>query len=168
MQTLWSPWRSKYIGTFKDSAAKCKEKCFLCAAAQAQKPDEQSYVVARREHCFAVLNLYPYNNGHVLVAPNRHIGDFTMLCGEELTDIMLLVQETVVALKEIYSPHGFNVGANLGEGSGAGVPEHIHFHIIPRWNGDTSFISTMGDTKVVSIAIEDTWRELTKLLKRND
>ncbi len=164
MQTLWSPWRSKYIGTFSENPDTKDNTCFLCQAHLGTKPDSESYVVARREYCFAVLNLYPYNNGHVLVAPNRHVGDFSELKPNELSEIILLQQEVVSAIRKIYSPHGFNLGANLGLGSGAGVPEHIHFHVIPRWIGDTSFISTLSDTKVVSVAIEDTWRQLSDLL----
>lgn len=167
MQTLWSPWRSKYIGTFKDEKAKSSEDCFLCAAAQALVPDCDSHTVTRRKHCFAVLNLYPYNNGHTLIAPYRHTGDITQLSAEESTEIMDLIKEVTAALKSIYHPHGFNVGANLGEGSGAGLPGHIHFHVIPRWNGDTSFISTLSDTKVVSVAIEDTWKDLSRILNEN-
>ncbi len=166
METLWSPWRSKYIGTFKDPRAKAEEECFLCVAAEEKLPDSETYVVARREGCFAVLNLYPYNNGHILVAPNRHVGDLLQLTPAELTAIMALIQEVVFALKVVYKPHGFNIGANIGDSSGAGLPEHIHFHIVPRWNGDTSFISVLSDTKVVSIAIEDTWKELSNLLSK--
>lgn len=166
MQTLWSPWRSKYIGTFKDELEKSKENCFLCDAANQVRPDSESYVVARRKDCFAVLNLYPYNNGHILVAPYRHIGDFALLSVDELNSIIKLLQESVEALKTVYNPHGFNIGANIGNGSGAGVPDHIHFHIVPRWNGDTSFISTLSDTKIVSVAIEDTWRDVSELLNK--
>jgi len=166
METLWSPWRSKYIGTFKDLIAKSKEDCFLCNAANCIWPDEETYVVARRSLCFAVLNLYPYNNGHLLVSPNRHISDLLHLTSEETTDIMSLIQEVVFALKVVYKPHGFNIGANIGDSSGAGLPDHIHFHIVPRWNGDTSFISVIADTKVVSVAIEDTWKELSYLLNK--
>ncbi len=164
METLWSPWRSKYIGTFKDEEAKSKEKCFLCTAAESPLRDKELYVVARRKHCFAVLNLYPYNNGHVLVAPYRHTGDFEKLSEEESNEIMHLSKEVTSALKYIYSPHGFNFGANIGNSSGAGLPEHIHFHIVPRWNGDTSFISIVSDTKIVSVAIEETWEQLSTLL----
>lgn len=164
METLWSPWRSKYIGTFKDEVEKSREECFLCVAASGVKPDHETFVVARRPNCFAVLNLYPYNNGHTLIAPYRHIGDFTQLSTAELSDIFILMQDCVTALKQIYSPHGFNLGANIGKSSGAGVPEHIHFHVVPRWSGDTSFITTISDTKVVSIAIEETWNDLHKLL----
>ncbi len=164
METLWSPWRSKYIGTFKDEQEKSREECFLCVAASGKKPDNETYVVARRKHCFAVLNLYPYNNGHTLIAPYRHIGDLTELKQEELSEMCVLMQECVAALKEIYAPHGFNLGANLGRTSGAGLPDHLHFHVVPRWSGDTSFISTISDTKVVSIGIEETYNDLSKIL----
>jgi len=166
METLWSPWRSKYIGTFKNEVEKSKEECFLCVAASREKPDRETYVVARRANCFAVLNLYPYNNGHTLIAPYRHIGDLCELTTNEMSDIFNLIQECVAALKQMYSPHGFNIGANIGKSSGAGVPDHIHFHVVPRWSGDTSFITTISDTKVVSIAIEETWQELHKMLNK--
>jgi ATP adenylyltransferase len=166
METLWSPWRSKYIGTFKDGQHQSESSCFLCDAANQVRADSESYVVARRKNCFGVLNLYPYNNGHILIAPYRHIGDFLQLTIDETSDIMSLLQESVAALRQIYGPHGFNIGANIGHGSGAGVPDHIHFHIVPRWNGDTSFISTLSDTKIVSVAIEDTWRQLSEILHK--
>ncbi|HOQ50023.1 MAG TPA: HIT domain-containing protein, partial [Candidatus Kapabacteria bacterium] len=105
-------------------------------------------------------------NGHTLIAPYRHIGDFTELTQEELSDMFALMQECVAALKKIYEPHGFNLGANLGRTSGAGLPDHLHFHIVPRWSGDTSFISTISDTKVVSIGIEETYNDLSKILNQ--
>lgn len=161
---MWSPWRSKYIGTFNDANAKSKEECFMCRAARKADPDEEALVVARKEHCFAVLNRYPYNNGHVLVAPYRHIGAFDELKPEEYTEIMALSQDIIKALKKIYNPHGFNFGANIGEHSGAGLPGHIHFHVVPRWGGDASFMATLADVKVVSIGIEETWKDLNREL----
>lgn len=164
METLWSPWRSKYIGTFKDEASKPEEECFLCNAAKSAEKDQELLVTARRKHCFAVLNKYPYNNGHVLIAPYLHISEIEEISEEILSDIMFLTKETTAALKKIYAPHGFNIGANLGRISGAGLPGHFHMHIVPRWSGDTGFISVISDIKVVSVAIEDTWHELSKIL----
>jgi len=127
--------------------------------------DEERYVVERRKHCFAILNKYPYNNGHILITPNRHIGEFELLNDEEHIEISFLVRDSIELLKKLYMPHGFNIGVNLGRVAGAGLPEHIHYHVIPRWNGDTSFISTASDLKVVSIGIEETYSGLAELFR---
>ncbi len=165
MDVLWSPWRSKYIGTFKESASKQAEECFFCAAVQDDKNDKERLVVHRGKNTIALLNKYPYNNGHVLIAPKRHIGDICLLTDAELIEIQMTVKNTVSLLDVLYAPHGFNVGVNIGRAAGAGVPGHIHWHVIPRWNGDTSFMATALDTNVVSVALDDTWRELKVLFE---
>lgn len=164
METLWSPWRSKYIKSFNDEAKENGEKCFICLALKNPDRDKELLVVGRRKNCIAILNKFPYNNGHVLVAPNRHVSDLEELSAEEMTSMMLLVQETIAGLKQIYKPHGFNVGINLGRCAGAGLPGHLHIHVIPRWDGDTSFVSLISDIKVVSIGIEDTFEQLSQIL----
>ncbi len=164
MEILWSPWRSKYIGSFKDESFG-HNGCFFCNAIEKKDDDKNLLVVARFDFVIAMLNKFPYNNGHTLIAPKRHIGTMEELNENEMFDIMNGIKLVTKALDIIYKPHGFNVGANLGRAAGAGVPEHLHFHVIPRWNGDTSFTSTISDTKVVSVSLEDTQRELCATLK---
>ena len=165
MNTLWSPWRSKYIDTFKDEDEKKKDLCFFCEAINAPERDEELLVIARRELCFAMLNRFPYNNGHFLIAPLRHIGEFDELTQEEMLAIMLLIKDSIKVLNHCVKPHGFNIGANLGREAGAGVPGHLHFHIVPRWNGDTSFMPLISETKVVSQALEDNQKTFSNAFK---
>jgi len=155
METLWSPWRSRYIDTFKDESKKHGDECFFCEAIKSPARDQELLVITRRELCFAMLNKFPYNNGHMLIAPYRHIGEFEQLTTEEMTAIMILLNDAMKVLKHCVKPHGFNVGANLGREAGAGVPGHLHFHIVPRWNGDTSFMPLLAEVKIVSQALED-------------
>lgn len=107
------------------------------------------------------MNRYPYNSGHILVVPNTHIGTMAALSEEQYTELMQTVREASVVLTKVFSPDGINVGANLGQSAGAGVPDHLHFHLVPRWNGDTNFMSTLADVKVISSSMEDTWEKLT-------
>ncbi len=154
MEILWSPWRSKYIESFKDEDKK-KPACFFCEAIESPDRDAELLVVTRRDLCFVMLNRFPYNNGHFLIAPYRHIGSFDELTKEEMTAIMELINDSIKVLDHCVAPHGYNIGANLGREAGAGVPGHLHFHIVPRWNGDTSFMPLISETKVVSQALED-------------
>jgi ATP adenylyltransferase len=130
----------------------------LCDAVNSENFSSENLLVFRTELSIVLLNRYPYNSGHLLIAPTCHTGDFINLPEENLIDIMLNVQKAVKVLNEIYKCHGFNVGANLGRAAGAGVPDHVHFHVIPRWNGDTNFIPVIADTKVISESLEDSHR----------
>lgn len=161
MDILWSPWRSEYIEGFKDETAK-KEECFFCAAIENPHQDSERLVVHRAEHCIVMMNKYPYNSGHLLVAPLRHIAEFQELNPIELSDIMLMLQRCEMILSSLYKPQGFNIGANLGRAAGAGVPSHLHFHILPRWYGDTNFMATIGDIKVVSESIAKAHQQITE------
>lgn len=153
MNQLWSPWRSQYIDSFSDT--KKKSHCFLCDAANNPAEDDENLVVARREHCFVIMNRYPYNAGHILVAPMKHTGTMAGLDSDILSCVMDTISEASQVLEEVFSPDGINIGANIGKAAGAGVPDHIHFHLLPRWNGDTNFMATLADVKVVSSALED-------------
>jgi ATP adenylyltransferase len=166
MDTLWSPWRSKYIDGFKHKKNDEKEKCFICGAVNDSEHDEERLVAGRYDHVIVMMNRYPYTNGHILVAPKRHIGDFLKLTHEELAEINIVNQKCVAALTAMYKPQGFNIGANLGECAGAGLPGHIHYHVLPRWNGDTSFVSTLSDIKVVSYSMEETYQQFCKELNK--
>jgi len=133
--------------------------CFLCEAVEADD-DEKALVVCRRDGCFCVMNKYPYNNGHLLIAPYAHKADLGDLTEDEMLGLMRLTRDAQSALRKQMAPHGFNLGVNLGEAAGAGLPGHFHIHIVPRWSGDTSFISVLSGTRVTPQSLEDLWRSL--------
>lgn len=176
MERIWSPWRSQYIDTLKNTT-KNKSDCFICDAINASKDitDKTTFeqitkeflIVAKREHCIVIMNKYPYNSGHTLVAPLKHISEIEKLSAEEITSIMTTIQEVIAAMKKTFVPHGFNVGVNIGQSAGAGLPEHIHFHIVPRWNGDSNFTSTVADIRIISHELESTRLQLVELLNDN-
>lgn len=153
MDRLWAPWRTKYIQKIHRI-----KKCIFCK--RNSKKDKNEFVIKRNTHCFAILNLYPYNNGHVLIAPYRHLSDLELLHKEEISDIMDLVKETISVLKKILKPSGFNVGINLGRCAGAGFTEHMHIHIVPRWNGDANFMPVISSTKVISESLEELFNKV--------
>ena len=157
MDRLWSPWRSVYV----EGATEAPEsECFLCTCARVTVPSVDSLVVARFEHCYVVLNRFPYNAGHLLIAPNDHVGELQALAPATTHDMMAATQQSINVLNRVISPHGFNFGANLGRAAGAGVPDHIHWHLVPRWDGDTNFMPSVGETKVMSHALESLWSEI--------
>jgi ATP adenylyltransferase len=135
------------------------EGCLFCELL-ARGDDEAAFILARDGRAFAVLNAYPYNPGHLMVAPTRHVGEIDQLDADELLDTGRLVQKAVAALREEMIPHGFNLGANLGRVAGAGIPGHLHWHVVPRWNGDTNFMPVVGQTRVLPESLEDTYRKL--------
>ena len=142
MDRLWSPWRLEYVAGNKPETG-----CVLCEAQHL--PEQQSLVVFKVRSCYVLLNHYPYNNGHVMVVPYRHVAAFALLTPEELQELALLTQRAEIALYEAYRPQGLNVGVNLGRPAGAGVLEHLHVHLVPRWTGDTNFMTITGDTRVL-------------------
>jgi ATP adenylyltransferase len=135
------------------------EGCFLCDKLAAED-DESSYILARRDEAFAILNAFPYNPGHLMVAPTRHIGELEALTPKELARSGELLRQSIRALKDSSSPDGFNVGMNLGRVAGAGVPDHLHWHVVPRWNGDTNFMPVLAETKVLPEALAHTYARL--------
>lgn len=163
MERLWSPWRSKYIDSMKDE--KKDNSCVFCSASGEELTDDQSLVVFKRNNVFIVLNLYPYNNGHLMVVPNRHISDLSELTSEEFAEITSQITLATEALKKLYVPHGFNIGANIGKAAGAGIDTHIHFHVVPRWNGDTNFMPTIGEVKVISHELIETKKNLINTIQ---
>lgn len=154
MDRLWSPWRSEYIGTADESN---EQGCFLCACAALPEITFQTLVVARFEHCFVVMNRFPYNAGHLLIAPAIHHADLATLDPTIAASLMSVLQLSARVTQRVLAPHGLNVGANLGRAAGAGVPDHLHFHTVPRWNGDTNFMPALADVKVVSEELSSTW-----------
>ncbi|MBI2756385.1 MAG: HIT domain-containing protein [Chloroflexi bacterium] len=160
MERLWTPWRRAFI----ESAARPEAKppsCFLCAnPAAGIERDRVHFILYRGERTYALLNLYPYNSGHLLVAPYQHTGNFAHLDPATSAEMAALAQRCVAALTEVYRPHAFNLGMNLGEAAGAGVPDHLHTHVVPRWNGDTNFMPVLGSTKVLPESLEQTFDRL--------
>jgi ATP adenylyltransferase len=146
MDQLWAPWRLSYVTQPKPPAG--EDPCFLCQGLIGQD-DRANLIVLRRPQAVVVLNRFPYNNGHLLVAPNAHKGELEQLEPGELLETMQTVQHLVQLLKEIFHPDGFNVGLNLGRAAGAGLPGHLHWHIVPRWHGDTNFMPVLSDTRVI-------------------
>jgi ATP adenylyltransferase len=158
MKNLWSPWRSNYIESFKEEQS--GGECIFCAAVEKDILDMNNLVVHKSETTFVIMNLYPYNNGHLIIVPKRHIGSIEQITTQESHELMdeIILAEKV--LQKIYTPHGFNIGANLGRAGGAGIEEHIHFHIVPRWNGDTNFMPAIGEVKVISQDLAETKKRL--------
>ena len=138
------------------------EGCLFCELL-ARDDDESAFILTRDGVAFALLNAYPYNPGHIMVAPTRHTGDFESLAGEELADADRLMQEALRVLREAEAPHGFNIGMNLSRSAGAGIPDHLHWHVVPRWNGDTNFISIVGETRVLPELLAETYARLQPL-----
>jgi ATP adenylyltransferase len=160
MKRMWSPWRSQYIQTFNRPAGKKGKKRSLFAEALDAGDDDEHLIVWRGTWCFVIMNRYPYNSGHLLVVPNRQVASIHDLTEKELTDIMEAVRRSMRALDRVMHPQGYNVGANFGRVSGAGVDDHIHFHIVPRWNGDTNFMPVLSDTKLISEELQATLKKL--------
>jgi ATP adenylyltransferase len=144
------------------------DTCFLCdAAAAPPERDEELLVLARGAHAFVILNLFPYNTGHLMVAPNRHVGDLGDLTDDEVDELWMWTHRSVAAHREASGPDGFNIGINLGEAAGAGVPGHLHQHVVPRWAGDTNFMPVIGDAKVLPEMLSETYQRLRPLLARS-
>ncbi len=159
MERLYAPWRTKYIENVDN-----QDGCFLCRAFK-EKDDEKNLVLYRGRNAFIIMNLYPYNAGHVMVCPNDHIGDFTKVNKEILHEISELTQFAVKAIKKALKPDGFNLGYNLGRAAGAGLEDHIHNHIVPRWIGDTNFMPVIGEVKVISQDLKDIYIRIKKAMK---
>lgn len=158
LEKLWSPWRSNYIDSFKNASD--DDECVFCSAQKEDIENDNSLVLYKAKYCFIMMNLYPYNNGHLMIIPYHHIAEYTDLRDEELGEIMELNKQSIHALKDVMSPHGFNFGANIGQAAGAGIHTHLHFHLVPRWNGDTNFMPVLGDVKIISQDLLDTKNKL--------
>jgi ATP adenylyltransferase len=159
MDRLWSPWRLSYV-----TGSKGDEGCVFCHAPRAA--EAESLVLHAGTTCFVVLNLYPYNNGHLMVVPYRHVGTLAALNADELQELAVLTQRSEVALTEAYRPHGLNIGINLGKPAGAGVLDHVHVHVVPRWNGDTNFMTVVGEVRVLPEELGDTRTRLIPIFEK--
>ena len=153
MDKLWAPWRSKYIYLRK------QQRCIFCGV-KAEKDCRKRHIIERSKHSFAMLNLYPYNNGHVMAAPYRHVKSLEMLSDAELLDLMKLVNSIKGRIDRKMKPHGYNIGVNIGRIAGAGFAGHVHLHIVPRWKGDTNFIPVVADVKIVSESLDAMYKTL--------
>jgi ATP adenylyltransferase len=159
MDYLWSPWRYTYV-----SSASGQDSCLFCRVAS-ESDDAGNYVVLRAQRSFILLNRYPYTTGHLMIAPYAHVATLEEAEAATLEEIMRLAQRAEKALRAVYHPSGLNLGFNLGESAGAGVAGHIHMHALPRWAGDTSFITTIGETRVLPEALEITYEKLREALR---
>jgi len=156
METMFAPWRMEYlVGNKMDGCVFCK-----CSV----RCDE--YIVFEGKTCFVMLNRFPYVNGHLMIIPERHLGDILELTGDECAEMFALLEVSVKVLREAVKPQGFNVGMNLGKAAGAGIEEHVHLHIIPRWEGDTNFMSVVGNVRVVPEDLTTTTAKLIPLFKK--
>jgi ATP adenylyltransferase len=161
MERLWTPWRRAFV---EGAAATAESTCFLCAA-PAALDDAANLIVLRSGATFVLLNLYPYNSGHLLIAPYIHTGDFAGLDASIAQQLMTVTQRCVSVLQQAYRPEGFNIGMNLGTPAGAGVPDHLHIHVVPRWTGDTNFMPLVAGTKVLPETLDQTYARLAPLFR---
>ena len=158
MEVLWSPWRHEYINAL--GSENPTTSCIFCTAQQHPADDERNFVIHRGENNFVILNRYPYISGHMMVAPYQHVARLSAATKQTTDEMMDLLKRCEQALREVYKPEGFNMGMNIGRVAGAGVADHIHMHILPRWGGDTNFISTVGDTRVLPEDLQMTYQKL--------
>jgi ATP adenylyltransferase len=154
MQTIWAPWRIEYILGEKSTT------CIFCDKSNAEANDEDNFVLYRSEWAFALLNIYPYNNGHLMIAPYAHVSSLTELRPEQISDLFSLTQRCEEVLQQAICPAGFNIGINLGTAAGAGIADHLHVHIVPRWNGDTNYMTTVSEVRVIPQHLVETYHTL--------
>jgi len=159
MKVLWAPWRMEYV-----SSGKGEGKCIFCPDGS-RGQDERRLILFIGNRSIVLMNRFPYINGHLLVAPLRHVSTLDALLPEEKLDLMTMVEKSIGALKEVMNPEGFNVGLNLGKVAGAGVGEHIHSHVVPRWSGDTNYMTVFGEVRVIPEHIQATYRKLSPFFK---
>ncbi len=153
MENIWAPWRKEFI------LSKKEENCFFCTAIK-DNQDRKNLVLYRGKECFCILNKYPYNSGHLMVAPKMHKDDLSKLSDSEMLELLTLTRDVKDILTKKLKPEGFNLGINFGKVAGAGVEDHIHLHLVPRWKGDTNFMPVIAETKVIPQSLEDLYLEL--------
>lgn len=153
---LYTPWRMAYL---RKQSKTPEVDCVFCAKTMTTD-DASEHVVFRSSYVYVTLNIYPYNNGHLMIIPYAHVASMEELSPEALTDLMLTTNRALQALRRVYNPNGFNVGANLGSAAGAGIAGHFHLHVVPRWSGDTNFMPVVGGTRVIPELLDDTWAKL--------
>jgi ATP adenylyltransferase len=155
-RNLWAPWRIEYVRSLDES----DEGCFLCRARDDEVNDEENLVLWQTDRCLVVMNRFPYSSGHMLVCPVEHIATLDELTGETMREMMELVRDLQVLLRDVVRPHGFNAGINFGNCAGAGLPGHLHMHVVPRWSGDTNFMAVLGNVRVIPQSLRALYAEL--------
>ncbi len=167
MDRIWAGWRMPYINAaaeqdrLKAEQGTSERECIFCSILESDAPDPSTYVLWRGEECFAILNAYPYTSGHLMVMPCRHVGELDQLSPGELLEMWSGVIDGISALTKAFDPAGINLGANLGRVAGAGVPNHFHMHVVPRWGGDTNFMTTVAEARVLPESLTETWERLS-------
>jgi len=159
LERFSAAWREDYVASVSASSASDGAECVFCVLAE-QPAGEDTGVLVRTELCYVVLNAFPYGSGHLLVLPRRHVANLQDLTHDEYEDFFWLLRSTVGALEKAYGPDGMNVGMNLGQAAGAGIPRHLHGHLLPRWSGDTNFMTTIGETRVLPESLQSTWQKV--------
>jgi diadenosine tetraphosphate (Ap4A) HIT family hydrolase len=160
LERLWAAWRSDYVRDVGASSRASSSGCVFCELAE-ERPSPDSGVIAVDEHCYCVLNAFPYGSGHLLVLPRRHESELGRLSEPEATALWAMARQAVAAVGEAYGPDGVNLGANLGEAAGAGIPAHLHLHVLPRWAGDTNFMTSIAETRVLPESLEVAWSRIS-------
>jgi len=160
MDFLWTPWRYAYV-----TNADKETGCIFCEAPK--QSDEKARIVHRGAHCYIILNIYPYTSGHVMIVPYAHLDELQKLPADAAQEMMALSQRMESVFRSLYRPDGINLGMNLGKAAGAGVSGHIHMHVLPRWIADASFVTVIGETRVMPEALEDTWTRLRQALRQD-
>ncbi len=163
MDFLWAPWRSKYVAD-SSKAKKVEGFCIFCEFPK-QNSDEKNLIVHRSKYAYIILNRFPYNPGHVMIVPYRHISSIDLLDENEVYDVFNLIKITLSSIRKIYSPDGFNIGINIGRTAGAGIESHVHVHVVPRWNGDANFMPVLSNTKVLPEDLDTTYAKLKKAIE---
>jgi ATP adenylyltransferase len=159
MDRIWAPWRSKYILN-----ADQEDGCILCNRIK-NDADDQHYILFRGKRAFIIMNIFPYNNGHLMVAPYKHTGKLEELDADDGRELILATSLGVQALRKAFHPDGFNVGMNIGRVAGAGIADHVHMHIVPRWSGDTNFMPVLADTKILSVSLDEAYRLIKRCIE---
>ncbi len=163
MERLWAPWRDAYVSTTSEKSG----GCIFCDKPREDR-DAENYIVYRAERVFVILNAYPYNNGHLMVVPYAHIGDLEQVAPATLAEMMRVAQRCVHVLRATMRPDAFNVGMNIGRPAGAGIADHIHMHVVPRWTGDTNFMPVVADTRVLSQSLQSSYALLRQGFEGED
>jgi len=161
MDFLWTPWRYQYVTT-----AGAAQECIFCAAASDQARDRERLVVHRAERNLIMLNRFPYTSGHLMIVPYEHAADLERVADETLIELIRLARLSEMHLRALYRPDGLNLGFNIGHSAGAGIAGHVHLHALPRWVGDTSFMTAIGETRVLPEALDDTWQKLQRAFRK--
>ena len=162
MKKIWAPWRIKYIQKAKQK----NKKCIFCLSSKNKRADKKLFVIIRNKYSFSLLNIYPYNNGHFMACPIRHLKRLEELRKEEVLDLFDVIKRTKKLINKVLKPDGYNIGINLGRISGAGIDNHLHIHVVPRWQGDTNFMPVAANTKVISQSLKCLYDKLTDAHKK--